>query len=298
MKKICLLFSFIGLFTHLFSQNKKLLIIGLDGCRADVVNHRYAPTMDSIIHLKNTAYSYKMRNERRTMSATNWSSLLTGVHFSKHKAKNNRKFYKGDFVNYPPFMKYLKDENPELKCASYSTWGDINKYIMLDYLDDITNANKDLADSVVENKVLSMLKLPEVYDATFVHLEDIDHNGHLKGFSKNNATYTDAVTRKDSFVKEILSIVQERKIKYIEDWLVIITTDHGGRRIGRASGHSFGMINPNIRQNFLIMNGDSVNSGKIIAPRTIDIAYSILTFFGVKIKPEWNLQGKTIGLKD
>lgn len=86
--------------------------------------------MNSIFHLSNTAYSYKMINERLTMSATNWSSMLTGVHWRKHKAKNNNKFYKGNYIKYPPFLKYLKDEKPELKLASFSSWMDINKYIM------------------------------------------------------------------------------------------------------------------------------------------------------------------------
>ncbi|MEZ5035987.1 MAG: hypothetical protein R2760_00710 [Chitinophagales bacterium] len=59
-----------------------------------------------------------------------------------------------------------------------------------------------------------------------------------------------------------------------------------------------GIINPNIRHAFIIINGEDVNPGKITSAQTIDVAHSYLTFFGINIKPEWNLQGKTIGLKN
>ncbi|MCB0512357.1 MAG: alkaline phosphatase family protein [Bacteroidetes bacterium] len=87
MKQNLLLLVIICIYSTSFSQKKKLLIIGLDGCGADVINKEYSPTMNSIFHLSNTAYSYKMINERLTMSATNWSSMLTDVHWRKHKAK-------------------------------------------------------------------------------------------------------------------------------------------------------------------------------------------------------------------
>lgn len=299
MKSIYFLFSVIFISTTTFSQTKKLLIIGLDGCRADVINKKYAPTLDSIIYLRNTAYSYRMKNEKYTMSAPNWSSMLTGVHCNKHKAKTNNAFFKGDFTKYPHFFKYLKDEFPNIKTASYPTWMDINKYIVNGFSDFAPVEKNDLEDTIVENKTLEWLNVSNdsIYDAIFIHLEDIDHNGHLTKFSPKNINYTNAVSRKDAFIKNVFEAIELRKEKYKEDWLVIISTDHGGRRTSTNNGHSVGLLNLKIRRVPLIMNGNKVIQGKLKNPHTIDIAYSCLHFFNVEIKKEWKLQGKSVGLK-
>lgn len=129
------------------------------------------------------------------------------------KQKNNNKFYKGNYIKYPPFLKYLKDEKPELKLASFSSWMDINKYIMWDYIDYAPVEDRDLPDSIIENNILTMLNVAnvDVYDATFVHLEDVDHYGHLNKFTKKNSTCTDAIKRKDDFIKNILYYRTKKK---------------------------------------------------------------------------------------
>lgn len=51
----------------------------------------------------------------------------------------------------------------------------------------------------------------DVYDATFVHLEDVDHYGHLNKFTKKNSTYTDAIKRKDDFIKKYSLLSNKEK---------------------------------------------------------------------------------------
>lgn len=256
--------------------------------------------MDSIIHLPNTAYSYKMKNENHTMSAANWSSMLTGVHWIKHHAKNNHRFKNGDFVKYPHFYKYLKEEKPELKLSSFPGWMEINKYIVKENADYAPVYGKDVPDTTVASQMLKWLDVANdsVYDATFIHFNDVDHNGHATKFSPKNINYSNEVSVKDEFVKKVFAAIQKRKEKYKEDWLVIISTDHGGRRTGKQFGHCVGILNPHIRKVFLIINGDDAKEGQMTnKPRTIDIAYTSLKFFGVDIKPKWKLQGKSVGLK-
>lgn len=301
MQKNVFFILFLILSFSTFSQNKKLLIIGIDGCRADVINKKFAPTMDSIIHLSNTAYTYRMKNENHTMSAANWSSMLTSVHWKKHGAKNNEKFENGDFVKYPHFYKYLKEQKPDLKLASFPGWTDINRLIVLNNADYAPVYKKDVPDTLVAAQMLRWLDVANdsIFDANFIHFNDVDHNGHTTGFSPKNVNYTNEVRVKDEFVKKVFAAIKLRKEKYNEDWLVIISTDHGGRRTGNNNnGHSVGIINPHIRRNFLIINGADTKAGKISnKPRTIDIAYTALKFFGVNINPKWKLQGKSVGIK-
>ena len=299
MKNKCCLILLILFINTCFSQTKKLLIIGIDGCRADVITKEFAPTMDSIIYAKNTAYTYEMKNENHTMSAANWSSMLTGVHWNKHHAKNNSKFKKGDFKKYPHIFKRIKESNPNLKTASFPSWMEINKYIAKENVDDAQIFAKDVNDSLVQQKALTWLNVinDSTPDAMFIHFDNVDHNGHATGFSAGNKNYTNAVIQKDKYVNELTQLVNKRKEKYNEDWLLIISTDHGGRKHKKIGGHAIGIFNKHIRKVFLIMNGDDVQPGKIANAHTVDIGVTAMEFFKVPIKKEWKLQGKKVGLK-
>jgi predicted AlkP superfamily pyrophosphatase or phosphodiesterase len=282
--------------TAVYGQSKKLLIIGIDGCRADVLTKQFAPAMDSMVHLPNTAYTYSMKTERRTMSAPNWASMLTGVHCNRHDAKmNNFRFNKID--KYPHFYKYLEAHDSSIQTLSFPHWMPINKYIVRNNADVAPYLEKEPSDADVKKEAVLELAASSVPDAMFIHFDDVDHNGHAFGFDPGNKKYTDAVSAVDGYIKEILSHVRDREKQFHEDWLVIISTDHGGRKNGRG-GHAMGTFNKHIRYVFLIMNGSDVQPGKIPNANTVDIAYTALKFFNIDIKKEWQLQGKSVGLKE
>ncbi|MDB5226834.1 MAG: metalloenzyme superfamily [Bacteroidota bacterium] len=295
MQKLISIF-FIFLFSYSFSQTKKLLIIGIDGCRADVITKQFAPEMDSIIHLNNTAYSYKMKNERFTMSAANWTSMLTGVHCNKTCARKNN-FKHNKIAKYPHFFKYLEQKDSTLQTASFPHWMQINKYIVNGNADYAPYTKEEPSDERVKNKAVEWLQSSNMPDAMFIHFDDVDHNGHAHGFSPKRKEYTDAVSQVDKYVHDIFLKLRERKQKYKEDWLVIISTDHGGRIHHQVGGHAIGIFNKHIRNVFVIMNGDDTKAGEILKPHIVDIACTALKFFDVPVKKEWKLQGKAIGLK-
>lgn len=276
---------------------KKLLIIGIDGCRSDVIRKEFAPVMDSLLHMPTTAYSLSMKNEFHTMSAPNWTSMLNGVHCFHHRTLRNN-FAHCKPVKYPHFYKYLKDAHPEYKTASLSNWVELNKCIV--------NGNADYAPlqemsaHEVSEQMLHYLRLPtdSVPAASFAYYEDVDHAGHQSGFSPENPAYTSALKNIDMRVGALLQAVEARKEKYKnEDWLVIISTDHGGRKHRHVGGHAIGFMNRHIRRVFLIIHGQDAKSGKIPKARTVDVACTALRFFEVPIQKSWKLQGKPVGLK-
>lgn len=61
-----------------------------------------------------------------------------------------------------------------------------------------------------------------------------DANGHNRTFSNDNSAYINAVRNADNYVYQILEVLKQREIDNNEEWLVIVTTDHGG------SGHGHG----------------------------------------------------------
>ena len=126
-------------------------------------------------------------------------------------------------------------------------------------------------------------------DSTFVHLDEIDGAGHSSGSS--SAAYAKAHATADAQIGQILAAVNERKSKKREDWLVVITADHGHTPGGGHGGSSAGE-----RATFVIAEGKGIEAGSARHDVKIsDIAPTVLKHQGVRIEGEWQLDGQPIG---
>jgi len=66
---------------------KKVLLIGIDGCRADALELANTPTIDNLI--ANGVYSPDALNDDITISGPGWSAILCGVWSGKHLSVDN-----------------------------------------------------------------------------------------------------------------------------------------------------------------------------------------------------------------
>jgi predicted AlkP superfamily pyrophosphatase or phosphodiesterase len=57
----------------------------------------------------------------------------------------------------------------------------------------------------------------------------IDSEGHAHGFDSNNS-YFNAISATDSLIGPLISAVYAREKTGNEEWMVIVTSDHGGHR--------------------------------------------------------------------
>ena len=67
-------------------------------------------------------------------------------------------------------------------------------------------------------------------DIIFGIYEGTDHNGHGTGFGNDNYKYIKGFRDEDAMAYELLQAIYSRPSYEQEDWLIIITTDHGGRQ--------------------------------------------------------------------
>ena len=83
-----------------------------------------------------------------------------------------------------------------------------------------------------------------------VGYENTDSAGHDFGFSFNSPVYKNAFNKEDNYGYEVIKAIEARETYDTEDWLIIVTSDHGG--VG--TGHGGPSIQE--RMTFVVMNKD------------------------------------------
>ena len=206
---------------------KKVLLIGIDGCRADALELANTPTIDNLI--ANGVYSPDALNDDITISGPGWSAILCGVWSNKHLSIDNS-FVGTDYANYPPLFKRIEDFDANLHTVSICNWNPINDYIVQNYADFKLNVSSD-ADVSSEASTYLTTNDPDIM---FLHFDDVDHAGHSDGFSPNVSQYITAIEGVDALLTPITQTISQRPNYANEDWLVLITSDHGG--VGTSHG--------------------------------------------------------------
>lgn len=266
---------------------QKVLIIGIDGCRGDAMRIANAPNIHGL--LSHSIYSFEAFTRSPTISGPGWSSMLTGVWANKHGVLDNS--FEGDnYVRYPMIFKYIKQHNPQLKTISISSWNPINDNLVSN-ADVRINANGN--DNTTKDSAIARLTGDDP-DIMFLHFDDVDHAGHQYAYDTANATYLQAISRVDGYVGEVLSALNKRPQIGNENWLIIVSTDHGGKNNSHG-GDSFSEKNI-----FTIFYNKHFNSREITAPsnpwKTIhfqsedEFAYSTDTAFNFDKLSQFTVQ--------
>ena len=98
----------------LSGHNKKLLFIGIDGCRPDALTQAQTPNIDGLInggiYINDALCSI---NGQPTVSGPGWSTMITGVWFDKHGVSDNS-FSGSNFDEYPPFNVLMEESDQVL----------------------------------------------------------------------------------------------------------------------------------------------------------------------------------------
>lgn len=265
------------------AQTRKVLIIGIDGTRADALMAANTPNIDALV--RHSAYSYAAETQYPTYSGPGWTSMITGVWSNKHKVTNNS-FTSTNFGQYPTFIKRLEDSNPNLHTVSMAHWNPINDNIVRS---DADYSQKYSSDADVTNAVVSYLS-GQNPDAMFVHLDEVDGAGHSTGFSPTNQTYLNKIEQEDSYVGQMVNAIKARPTYASEDWMIILSTDHGGRGTGHG-GSSY-----EERRIFVIASRTNGIKQALSGLHIIDVPVTAMHHMQLAIDPAWNLDGKAINV--
>jgi predicted AlkP superfamily pyrophosphatase or phosphodiesterase len=271
-------------FNNVLQAQNKVLIIGIDGCRPDAMLAAETPNLDAL--WQNGAYSFSAKTDPISSSGICWTGMLTGVWHEKHNVVSN-KYKNPNIAEYPHFFRRVKAQKPELKTFSVVNWSPIHKIFQEGDADIV---NYLLTDDKVTKRVADLLRNDNP-DVMFVQLDEVDHAGHEYDFIPESKKYLKGIEKSDKQVGTILKALYERENYEQENWLVIVSTDHGGSDFGH------GKDIPEHTTIFYIASGKDVNKGEIEQQvNVIDVAVTALKHLDINIEKGWNLDGKVVGL--
>ena len=222
---------------------KKAIIIGYDGCRADVLTEMVdgKSAVDTLLDdgaSINLAYcggvNYPAPNTQDTSTAPGWCSILTGVWASEHGITANG-ITKS--LEYKTLLTTLVEEN-KIDSSSFitkwkghfdrknATYNEEKDYCEENNLNVSFNRLKN--DEASHEYTLNEVSKKDCADFIFVIYEPTDSTGHNYGFTINNPRYKEAFNTADQYGFETINAIKQRATYDTEDWLIIITSDHGG----------------------------------------------------------------------
>ena len=231
MKSFAFIFSILLAFSFcpLLSQtpSSRVLVIGIDGVRSDALTAANSPNLDALMSAG--VYSPDALNDDITISGPGWSDILCGVRSDKHLVVDNG-FSGNNYVDYPSLFQRIENTYSAVNTVSICHWAPINDYIVGTDADVIVNVGSDLE---VRNVAVDQLQNFDPH-AMFIHFDDVDYAGHGYGFSPDVPQYISSIEEADTQVGVVLAALSSRPNYAQEDWLVIVTHDHGG--VGYSHG--------------------------------------------------------------
>jgi hypothetical protein len=234
-------------------KSRKVVLVIWDGIPASVIEKVSTPNLDSIVSYGGYSRAWlggekDGYSETPTISAVGYNSMLTGTWVNKHNVKDNNIQFPN--YHYWSIFRLFKENFPQKTTAIYSTWLDNRTKLLgeglpesgklkLDFhfdgleLDTVRFPHDTLSQYIHEIDKLVASKAAEdistnAPDLTWVYLQYTDDMGHRYG---NSPEMDAAVQEADRQLGEIWNAVRNREENHNEEFLLIVTTDHG-----RATG--------------------------------------------------------------
>jgi hypothetical protein len=273
---------------------RKVLTIAIDGLRPDALLVANAPNIDSLVDGtffgtsgSSGIFPMHAQSEHLTFSGPGWGSYMTGLHVDRHGADTN------GFENVVPgttdWFTPLEAFDPTLNTHRVITWVIAHTSIPsgADTADVYEYSSN--GDQLMTNRVVQLMQDPDT-DVVMTFFSDVDAAGHSCGFSPTAACYLAEIASTDAQIGQIMTAMEARPDFANEDWLVILTSDHGGSSDGSHHGGT-----PEKRTIPFIVAGPLATTVIPQAnPRQPDVAATVLTYFGAPLPA--NYDGHPVGL--
>jgi predicted AlkP superfamily pyrophosphatase or phosphodiesterase len=283
-------------------REPKAVFIIIDGIPADVLERTATPELDAISAEGGYTRAFVggrigAASESPTVSAVGYNSLLTGTWSNKHNVWDNS--VENPNYDYWDIFRIAKAHDPALKTAIFSTWTDNRTKLIGDGLDAAGGNKLDYhfdgfeldterfphdendeyimnIDAIVADEAARYLR-ENGSDLSWVYLQYTDDVGHRYG---DGPEMTAAVRLMDEQVGAIWRSISDRGKEHDEDWLLLVTTDHGR---DAETGKEHGGQSERERTIWIVTNSKRLNAHFDETPGIVDILPSIAAHLELEI---------------
>jgi predicted AlkP superfamily pyrophosphatase or phosphodiesterase len=252
-----------------------VVIISIDGLRPDAAAQADAPILDAL--RVQGAYAPAARAVLPSVTLINHASMLGGMSPEKHGIDWNSNQPDLGKVSGPTVFSVAHEAG--LSTAMVVGKPKLEHLVLTDTVDTYIYAG--FTDRQVINKVIPLIET-DMPHLLFVHLPDVDSAGHALGWMSLGQLL--AVAHTDSVIGEVMESLKTQG--YLEQTLLIITSDHGG------IGFKHGSDSPEDSTIYWLAVGPGVPAGVTLSTEvvTYDTAATALYALGLPIPAQWDGQ--------
>ena len=240
------------------SKTRKALYVIMDGVSREFLHQTRPATIFDIASTGSYADAYAggevgALSQSPTISAIGYTNILTGTWMNKHNVQGNSNIKTN--YNYWSLFRIAKAQQRDVKTALFSSWADNRTLLIGEGRPETNNVRVDYAydgydldtlhfprkprelqiydiDSVVIGNAAKCVR-EKAPDLSWVYLWYTDDAFHITGYSTFSEDY---LKREDRMLRQIWDAIKYREKNFDEEWLLIVTTDHGREEHGFNHG--------------------------------------------------------------
>jgi hypothetical protein len=245
-------------FSDIQAKTRKAIYIIVDGIPTDCILRLRPKTIFDIAAKGHFGQAYAggevgAYSQTPTVSAIGYTNILTGTWMNKHNVNGNENLKPN--YNYWSLFRIAKSQKKDYSTALFSSWTD-NRTVLIgekkpetnnlkiDYIYDGYELDKTKfpkkkdqlqifdIDSIVANAAATCIR-EKAPDISWTYLWYTDDAFHMYGNGQFSDKY---ILKTDRLIAKIWDAVQYREKNFDEEWMIIVTTDHGREESGHGHG--------------------------------------------------------------
>lgn len=212
---------------------RKVLVISVDGLSGIELRKQVPQNIQRL--MEHAKYTYEGIADMNTGDASTWTTLLSGKSSANHGIHGNSfeeeldeddphgHNSSGTSTGYITFFLRLLEQGKNLKSFSATSVPDLDENVM-SYADArILGEN----DEEVKAEAIDTLRKTNISFGV-INFRSVNDAGVSGGFSLDNPAYKAAIDKVDGYIGEIRDALESRANFENEDWMIVVTSNHGG----------------------------------------------------------------------